>query len=55
MKWNIKCTKIQLMISRMWKYLGNTTLEDSRAFRAKLVDKVQRDLQVARVRRERGE
>ena len=47
--------KIQLTTSRMWKYVCNTILGDSRAFRAKLVDKVQRDLLVARVRRERGE
>ena len=49
----------------MWKYVGNTILEDSRAFRTiledsrafrtKLVDKVQGDLLVARVRKERGQ
>ena len=39
----------------MWKYVGNTILEDSRAFRTKLVDKVQRDLLVARVRKEVSE
>ena len=44
---------MQLMTGRMWKYVGNTILENSRAFRAKLVDKVQGDSLVARVRRER--
>ena len=39
----------------MWKYVCNTILEDSRSFRTKLVDKVQRDLLVVRVRKERGE
>ena len=43
------------MTGRMWKYVGNTILEDSRTFRIKLVVKVQRDLLVSRVRKERGE
>ena len=41
--------------SRIWKDVGNTILEDSRVFRTKMVDKVQGDLLVARVRRERGQ
>ena len=44
---------IQLTTGRMWKYVGNTILEDSRTFRTKLVDKIHRDLLVARVRKER--
>ena len=45
----------KITTSRMWNYVCNTILEDSRVFRAKPVDKVQRDLLVAMVRRESGQ